>query len=297
MDRNRHGSTDGRVTAGATLPGRPGGDAAGGRETPCPLCRGRGRRVVLRQPAYRIVRCRPCTNAWTEPAPGDVDYESANFHAEAAKQEQRVGVDLLPPWWRRMLRLQTRMLAGAVPPGSRVLDIGCGEGLLVELLQEAGLQVVGVEPSRTASERARAAGLEVVTGYFPHPDVPGPFAAVNVSHVMEHLPDPHGFLAAVAAVAAGGVVLFSQTNYRGLLPRIIGRRWYAWVPGEHFWHFTPRGLRRMLEGRGWRVLEVRYTSLVHWARERRWLANCASVMCPPLLDQFHMLVAAPRRRK
>lgn len=96
-------------------------------------------------------------------------------------------------------------------PGARVVDIGCGEGVFLDLLREQGRHAVGVDASPSEVALARARGHEVheddaVAFLRAHP---GGFDGVFCAHVIEHLPPAAAvaFLdAARAALAPGGVL-------------------------------------------------------------------------------------------
>jgi 2-polyprenyl-3-methyl-5-hydroxy-6-metoxy-1,4-benzoquinol methylase len=84
---------------------------------------------------------------------------------------------------------------------SRHLDIGCSAGVLLQGFQRAyNCQPVGVEPGRAYREYAQGQGLEV----YPSLDElragrqPG-FDLISLAHVLEHLPDPVEYLAALRA--------------------------------------------------------------------------------------------------
>ena len=69
------------------------------------------------------------------------------------------------------------------------------------------------------------------------------FDCVVMSQVLEHLENPREILAGVAKVLkAGGRLLLVQTHWLGVMPQRYGGKWYAWVPEQHFWHFTPQGI-------------------------------------------------------
>ena len=163
-----------------------------------------------------------------------------------------------------------------------------GRSLLGELARR-GFQVAGIEPSVTASEVARRNGLDVETGYFPAVCPSDRFAAVVMSHVLEHLFDPREIMRALAQAVPGGYALFVQTNWHGLIPRLYRRRWYAWVPAQHFWHFTPYGLAVLFQPLGWRTITVEYSSLIH----RENMVTHFATLAPPWLDQFHLLASLP----
>jgi SAM-dependent methyltransferase len=105
----------------------------------------------------------------------------------------------------------------ALPPGARVLDAGCGPGLVAEALLEAGCQVVGADLSAEMIARARARCARFgARARFEHgpldalPAEPAFDAAVS-RLVLHHVPDPRAFLGAqVARVRAGGAVVASD---------------------------------------------------------------------------------------
>ncbi|MEI8196150.1 MAG: class I SAM-dependent methyltransferase, partial [Phycisphaerae bacterium] len=178
------------------------------------------------------------------------------------------------------------LLARALPVLARVLEIGCGQGILLEQLAQRGLQVTGLELSVSAAAAARAAGLNVITGTLPHQAAAGPFDAVVMSQVLEHLADPDAMLEQIGQfISPRARLLLVQTNYRGWMPRWYRERWYAWVPEQHFWHFTPQGLGKLLGRWGWEVETVEYSSLVHTSSHNADLA----LDLPGMGDQFHLL--------
>jgi len=61
-------------------------------------------------------------------------------------------------------RADHRLVAGMVAPGSRVLDVGCGDGDLLQLLEGRGIDGRGIELSREGVNRCVAKGLAVVQG-------------------------------------------------------------------------------------------------------------------------------------
>ena len=88
--------------------------------------------------------------------------------------------------------LQQWRIAKALPfvgPGARVLDIGCGEGELLRRVAGLADGSIGVDP--TLSHPANLGPFRLVRGVFPG-DVPpdaGPFDAITMLAVLEHLPE------------------------------------------------------------------------------------------------------------
>jgi SAM-dependent methyltransferase len=251
----------------------------------CPLCGFYKTKTLLVTRTWSIQCCPKCINAWTNPSPGDFSYAEQNFHAPF-----RFGsVRDLPPQWRKSVLIQADLLTKALHPGSDILEIGCGEGILLAELAGRGFRVSGIEPSNTASQYAREKGLNVLTGYFPCDKVSGPFDAVVMSQVLEHLSNPAEILREVARVVPGGIVLLVQTNWRGLMPRIYREKWYAWVPEQHYWHFTPKGLEVLIQPLRWAIERVEYSSLEHG---NSVLSRIGAVI-PGLGDEFRLLARVP----
>src|SRR5207249_4356353 len=83
-------------------------------------------------------------------------------------------------------------------------------------------RVAGVEPSRWAAERARSRGVEVMQ------EPEGPFDAVAMGDVIEHLRDPGAVLDRMAALLApGGVIWIATPDAGSRVARLLGRHWWS----------------------------------------------------------------------
>jgi SAM-dependent methyltransferase len=100
------------------------------------------------------------------------------------------------------------MVAG-LPRGSRLLDVGCGTGALVQAAREAGHEAIGVEPDPEMADLAGSRlGEDVVVAGLPDlPFADDGFDAVVASFVLNHVDDPRAGARELVRVAApGGVV-------------------------------------------------------------------------------------------
>jgi len=163
---------------------------------------------------------------------------------------------------------------GKLPEGSRVLDVGCGEGALLWAAQRLGLRPHGCDLAAPAVELARelVAGANVQVGTIN--DLPcdlGTFDAVLALEVVEHLPNPRPFLERAAELLKPqGILLLTVPNrYRvgAVLKRTLGKpHSNTDYPPHHFTRWSVGSLRHLL----WRRFrEVRIGSLPyyssHWA--------------------------------
>lgn len=153
--------------------------------------------------------------------------------------------------------------------GLRLLDIGCGGGLLCEPMARLGAQVTGVDPAArnipVAKLHAEEMGLAIAYRVATAEDLVAEgaqFDAVLNMEVVEHVPDPQAYLDACAKLVAPGGVMIASTlnrNPKSYVMAIIGAEYVMrWLPkGTHDWSkfITPDELCAMLEKAGLRPVD------------------------------------------
>ena len=118
----------------------------------------------------------------------------------------------------------TILLANLPEPGQgkRVLDVGCGDGYLGEILAARGYQVVGIEkPDRAGAGFPAAVELVEADLDFGMPRLSGPFAFILCADILEHLRDPQKLLLQLCPLLAPeGCLLASLPNSGNLYFRL-----------------------------------------------------------------------------
>ena len=141
------------------------------------------------------------------------------------------------------LRLEW-IAAQAVLPGKKVLDVGCGGGILAESMAATGAQVTGIDLSEKALKVARLHQLEtgvrldyrLIAAEDLACEQPEAFDVVTCMEMLEHVPDPASIVAACATmVKSGGWVFFSTLN------RNAKSYLYAILGAEYVLSLLPRG--------------------------------------------------------
>jgi len=156
--------------------------------------------------------------------------------------------------------------------GLRLIDVGCGGGLLAEPMRRLGFEVTAVDASSenigTARIHAEQMGLDI---HYRAATVEQmvealeqgrlePFDVVLTMEVIEHVADPKAFLCACAQlVAPGGLLVVATLNrtLKGLLLGMVAAEYFLrWVPaGTHDWNqfLKPDEIRSMLADEPLRV--------------------------------------------
>lgn len=106
-------------------------------------------------------------------------------------------------------------------PQGTALDIGCGDGLLLKLLKEKGIQAEGVDISPEGVAKCMAAGFvaKVHSVDEPLPYADGSFDTVILLDILEHVYDPEAVLADAARVARKTVIV-SVPNFSSVPARM-----------------------------------------------------------------------------
>ncbi|MFY9314787.1 MAG: bifunctional 2-polyprenyl-6-hydroxyphenol methylase/3-demethylubiquinol 3-O-methyltransferase UbiG [Burkholderiales bacterium] len=162
--------------------------------------------------------------------------------------------DLAHRWWdpqgefrplHELNPLRLRWIDGLAPlAGKRVLDVGCGGGILAEAMARLGASVTGIDlsekPLRVAQLHLVESGLSIQYDLKSAEQYSEQFAdafdVVTCMELLEHVPDPASTVAACARLAKpGGRVFFSTINRN---PKAY---LFAVVGAEYLLRLLPRG--------------------------------------------------------
>jgi SAM-dependent methyltransferase len=156
-------------------------------------------------------------------------------------------------------RVTARRLLAAIErhaPRGRMLEVGCGHGLLLDEARARGWSVEGLELAAESREHARSLGLDVRDQTLE--EAGGEYGAVVLADVLEHLDDPVGALRRIAALLApGGVTLIVTPDPASRTARLAGARWWGYLP-SHTYLIPHSTLRELLRDAGLETVEERH---------------------------------------
>ena len=242
----------------------------------CDCCGGRNWTSLFTERGVHLGRCADCGLLYVAEIPSDTDRACeieqgsfaagrlATFDADAHQQGEDKRAELFAHFVD---------LVAAKAPAGPWLDVGCGAGSLMRLVEGRGIAIQGIEldPDRCRLARAATEGrvydqpLEVLG--FPDDH----FAAIILINVFSHLPRPSSlFHEAHRVLAPGGVILVHTSEIGAPV-----QRWHkhSWELGDHL-HFLGDGtIERYGERHGFQLEERERVWEPEYFSSRQWLSR------------------------
>jgi SAM-dependent methyltransferase len=225
----------------------------------CPLCASPGiSHAVTDCRGIAIWRCSTCGLRFMNP-----QYSSralAEYYSRYTSRDPSVLRTGYDPQRRERKRANMELLRPLVPPGGRLLSIGCGDGLELLLLREMGYRVEAydVDPATAAAVQS-ATGIRVQSGdLFALPIERDAWDCLFLDQVIEHPKNPADYLRLIRELLApGGVCYLGVPNIGSLSHRLktlrdrlglrsadrVGRHYDTW---HHLHYYRPGVFRRVL---------------------------------------------------
>ena len=229
------------------------------------------------------------------PAPTESDgqehFAEEDAHYRRFYVEQR---ELRYGFAAQMLRLVQEF-----QPAGRLLDIGCGLGFFLEYAGRRGYRCVGIDTSAAATRFAReelhlnAVAADFMDVRFSPSEA---FDVVTANHVLEHISQPVSFLVkARRLLRPGGILVSASPNFGGLVPRLLGHRWYGLQPSQHVWQFSPGSYATLFRTAGFTVERTEVTSM-HYAFGSGWKGDvcCCLARLATVLGQGDNMILVAR---
>ena len=261
--------------------------------TPCPLCNedNPDRFRIWFDGCIKIYKCLTCGLCFQYPGPGRntiiTDYQEAyslDFINEGKEfrwpKRRKDFLDVL----ERITKVQ---------PSGKILDVGCGDGHFLSLLNKGSFELYGVEDCKVLAEYAGSkSGAQVICGlYSKEMFPPESFDIITALQVLEHSPDPVGMLNSIYYhLKKDGIVIIEIPSINSphfLAYSITGIKKFidGAVYADHAGYYSPKCLQALAKRCNFYQL-----SLVtgRWAHRENRILQYIGRLIDPLLDTARM---------
>jgi SAM-dependent methyltransferase len=200
----------------------------------CLVCSNKSFKPLFKKNDRQFWRCTSCGYECQHPLPSETElrdyydssYEEGMYREFVAAAEMKTLTAK-----SRFQQVRPYLREG------RLLDVGCSDGRFVEYARSQGLDAEGIDISKVAVEIGRRRGipLQVATIESHHPSES--YVNITAFDVLEHVLSPAEFLSnLLRLLEPGGVCALCIPNVGGLMRKLMGKRWYFYIPEEHL-HF------------------------------------------------------------
>jgi 2-polyprenyl-3-methyl-5-hydroxy-6-metoxy-1,4-benzoquinol methylase len=234
------------------------------RVSPCPICSAEAAvwRFEVEAIEEKVVTCTGCGLGRFHPMPSP-DRLRALYPNEYYGEPGRKFQPLIEGLVRAVGERHTSFLSRELATGARILDVGCGRGVILGALAEQGFEVHGLEISAEAARGADPrAEIRIAENLKDAEYRTASFDQIIIWHVLEHLSDPAGTLReAHRILKPGGRLIVAVPNFSSLQARCTGAAWFHLDLPRHVYHFPLSALRQLLTLTGFHVRSVHHFSL------------------------------------
>lgn len=234
---------------------------------------------------FQLVRCNRCGLLYLNPRPTREELQRHypdNYHPF----DHAVGSNpsLFVRWARRYGILRRCRAVIRKRHEGRLLDVGCATGVFLdEMRRQGNWEVYGVEPAALAASYAREHfGLQVFQGTLLDAGYPDDFFdVVTMWDVLEHVPNPRGYLDEIRRILKpGGWLIIKVPDPCSWEARLFGPYWIGYDAPRHLFGFPRHVLSRELASLGFCLKEMQclgsgfftfVASLGFWLRAQGWI--------------------------
>ena len=213
--------------------------------TKCILCNSSNFQELFQGKNWKALKCKKCGLVKIDREVENVSYDFYHRDEDYKKLEQH---------FKNIFQKRVNIIKKYIERAGKVLEIGCSNGVMLDIFKSEGFETWGVEPSENA-EFAIDKGHKVFQTVFEKVNFRTKFDLIVMNHTLGHLENPLLVLKkAHSLLEKGGLLLIDVPNFDSLASRILGKYWQYLLPLEHNFQFTKQSLTKMFVKAGFEVV-------------------------------------------
>jgi len=208
---------------------------------------------------FQIKQCNNCGFLITTPRPTESEiskyYQSEKYISHSGTRHSLF--DKIYHLARRIsLNWKFKLIEGLVNKKSSLLDYGCGTGEFLKYMQSKDYNVIGIEPSDAAREKANKILDGKVFKTLNHLD-DNSLDVITLWHVLEHVHQLNDTLQNLKKLLTpNGLIIIAVPNPQSKDSKKYKNYWAGYDVPRHLWHFTQETLQELLFKNGMKIVQT-----------------------------------------
>lgn len=233
------------------------------KEIECNLCGSNNYTPIGNKYSYQIVSCK-CGLIYVNPRPSEEEidkiYDKEYFSGGYDFGRQKLDYIKDEKVFKVFPKIILGMLNKKFPNKGSILDVGCAAGYLLEIAQDNGWHIDGVEISKFAQEIAeKKLGKKIFSSLNDPELLNKKFDIVASLEVVEHVSDPASLLEDMRQfLKDNGILVVTTPNVKNANLYKSFLDWECILPPVHLYYFSKETISKMLEKAGYDVIDVSY---------------------------------------
>ncbi len=233
----------------------------------CPVCQNNTfteylnvQDFTVSQEKFSIQACKKCGFKFTNPRPDLFkigDYYKAESYISHTNTSKGLIAKLYHSVRKYTLKGKLNLINRLIQKKGKLLDVGCGTGMFLNVCRENGWTVNGIEPdngARQIAEQINKAAIktEVLTSFKNET-----FDIITMWHVLEHvhlLNETVDWLK--ERLSDSGYLIIAVPNHESKDAKIYQEYWAAYDVPRHLYHFSQKSIKQLFEQKGFSLKET-----------------------------------------
>lgn len=228
----------------------------------CDLCGANNSDIELKKNGFDIVKCKNCGLVYVDPRLDEEYIKSEIYNSKfgASAEDVEYEYESDPKEQRERAEKLFKELEKEVEPGA-VLDIGCSNGIILQVAEEMGWRGTGVEISEKKARFAHEElGLDILNGDLMTANLPeNEYTLILMIDVLQNLSSPGAAARkAFSLLRPGGRLIAVTPNLDSTPAKVLGADWNLINPRHILYYFTPVTFDKLIRGAGFEIFNFDY---------------------------------------